>query len=66
MGSVAKSYMRKDFLSYGEILKYLVTYEETLAIYDFATDPFWTSLFMEKIFFSFLSVHDPGEKMYQR
>jgi hypothetical protein len=40
MGSVAKSYMRKGFLLYEEMLKYLVTYEEALAIYDFATDPF--------------------------
>ncbi len=42
MGSVAKSYMRKGFLIYEEMLKYLViyTYEEALVIYDFATDPF--------------------------
>jgi hypothetical protein len=40
MGSVAKSQMRKGFLIFEEMLKYLVIYDEALAIYDFATDPF--------------------------
>ncbi len=65
MGSVAKSYKRKDFLIYEEILKYLIIYEEAVShiwLFDFATDPFWTSVFMRKIFFTFLSVHDPGKK----
>jgi hypothetical protein len=42
IGSVAKSYMRKGFLKYEEMLKYLTIYEETAShiLYDFATDPF--------------------------
>jgi hypothetical protein len=39
VSSAAKSYMRKGFLIYEEMHKYLVIYEEALAIYDFATDP---------------------------
>jgi hypothetical protein len=39
MGAVTKSYMRKGFLIYEEMSKYLV-------IYDFATAPFWISLYM--------------------
>jgi hypothetical protein len=31
MGSVAKSYMRKGFLIYEEIRKYLVLYEEAVS-----------------------------------
>jgi hypothetical protein len=52
MGAVAKSYMyimRKGFLLYEEMSKYLV-------IYAFATAPFWIFLYMRKISFSFLSV----------
>ncbi len=49
---VAK-HMRKDFL----MRKYLTIYEEALVIYDFATNPFWISLYVyEEIFISFLSV----------
>jgi hypothetical protein len=42
MGSVAKSYMRKGFLIYEEMCKYLTKYEEAIiiVIYDFATAPF--------------------------
>ncbi len=41
MGAVAKSYMRKGFLIYEEMHKYLVIYEEApLIIYDFATTSF--------------------------
>jgi hypothetical protein len=40
MGAVAKSYMRKDFLIYEEMQKYLTIYERPLVIYDFANDPF--------------------------
>jgi hypothetical protein len=36
MGSGAKSYMRKGFLIYEEMRKYVTIYEE--AVYDFATD----------------------------
>jgi hypothetical protein len=32
MGAVAKSYMRKDFLIYEEIRKYLVINEEALTL----------------------------------
>jgi hypothetical protein len=45
MGSVAKSYMRKGFLIYEEMRKYLtmypIPYEEAVNhIYDFAFAPF--------------------------
>ncbi len=57
MGEVAKSYMRKGFLIYEEMRKYFVIYEEAVShIYDFSTAPFWISLYMRKILFSFLSV----------
>jgi hypothetical protein len=41
-GAVAKSYMRKGFLIYEEIRKYLAIYEEAVShtVYDFATAPF--------------------------
>ncbi len=41
MGSVAKSYMRKGFQTYGKIHKYLTIYEEAVSntVYDFATNP---------------------------
>jgi hypothetical protein len=60
MGAVAKSYMRKGFLIYEEMRKCLVIYTvqysmmRLLVIYDFATAPFWISLNMRKILFSFL------------
>jgi hypothetical protein len=54
MGAVAKSYMKKGFLKYAEIRKYLVIYEEAVTqIYDFSTTHFWISLYMRKILFSF-------------
>jgi hypothetical protein len=40
MGTVEKSYMRKGFLLYEEMRKYLTIYEEAIVIYDFAADPF--------------------------
>ncbi len=40
MGSVAKSYLRKGFLIYEEMRKYLTIYEEALVIFYFATAPF--------------------------
>ncbi len=56
MWSVAKSYMRKGFLIYEEMRKYLTIYE-TAVIYDFATDPFWNFLKYEKnLVFFFISV----------
>jgi hypothetical protein len=41
MGAVAKSYMRKGFLIYEEMLKYLVISEEAICHvqYEFATAP---------------------------
>jgi hypothetical protein len=42
--------LRKGFLIYEEIRKYLVIYEEAVGhIYDFATAPFRISLYMKKI-----------------
>ncbi len=40
-GTVAKSYMRKGFLIYEEIRKYLAIYEDwrPIVIFDFATVP---------------------------
>jgi hypothetical protein len=41
MGVVAKSFMRKGFLIYEEMRKYLTIYEEAVSnIHDFATAPF--------------------------
>jgi hypothetical protein len=41
IGSVTKSYMRKGFLIYEEMRKYLTIYERrSLVIYDFETDPY--------------------------
>jgi hypothetical protein len=42
MGATAKSYMRRGFLIYEEMQKYLTIYEEAVSHlqYDFATDPF--------------------------
>ncbi len=57
-GAVAKSYMRNGFLimytrNCANISPYM---RRPLVIYDFATAPFWISLYMRKIWFSFLSV----------
>jgi hypothetical protein len=50
-GAVAKSYMRKGFLIYEEMRKYFPYLRRPLVIYpyDFATAPFWISLYMRKI-----------------
>ncbi len=40
MRSVAKSYMRKSFLKYKEMRKYLTICEDAVSHNDFATDPF--------------------------
>ncbi len=58
-GAVAQSYMRKGLLIYEEMRKYFPIYcmSTPLVIYDFATAPFWISLYMRKIWFSFLSVN---------
>jgi hypothetical protein len=56
MRAVAKSYMRKGFLIHEEMRKYLPIMRRPLVLYDFATAPFWISLDVRKILFSFLSV----------
>ena len=55
-GAIAKSYMRKGLLIYEEMRKYFSIYEEAVVIYDYATAPSWISLYMRKIWLSFLSV----------
>ncbi len=62
MESVAKSYIRKGFIIYEEMLKYLTIYEEMLkylTIYEeavsHATDPFWFPYIWENFIF-FISV----------
>jgi hypothetical protein len=47
-GAVAKTYMRKGFLIYEEMRKYLVINKEAVSL-DFATAPFWISLYRRKI-----------------
>jgi hypothetical protein len=55
MGAVAKTYMRKGFLiQYMRKCKNIYPYmRRPLVINDFATAPFWISLYMRKILFSF-------------
>ncbi len=55
--AVAKSYLRKGFLKYEEMRKYLAICEEAVSVYYFANGAFWISLYMKKILFSFLSVN---------
>ncbi len=43
MGSGAKSYMRKGFLIFEEMRKYLVIYEEALSHIWLSTAPVWIS-----------------------
>jgi hypothetical protein len=46
------------FLIYEKMRKYFTIYEEAfIVIYDFATAPLWISLYMRKIWFSFLLVY---------
>ncbi len=49
--------MRKGFSKYEEMRKYFRFMRGPLVIYDFSTAPFWISLYMRKIWFSFLSVY---------
>ncbi len=51
-GAVAKSYMRKGFLIYEKMRKFVVMRRPLV----FATAPFWISLSMGKFFYIFLSV----------
>ncbi len=48
-----KSYMRKSFIIYEEMRKYLVLYEEAVSQHNFAPNPFRISLYMTKIFLPF-------------
>ncbi len=52
MGAVAKSYLWKGF----KYMRKCTNMRRPLVTYDFATAPFWISLHMRKILFSFLSV----------
>jgi hypothetical protein len=56
MGSGAKSYMRKGFLIYEEMHKFFPIYEEAVSHIWLCTRSLFISLYMRKIFFSFLSV----------
>jgi hypothetical protein len=60
MGTVAKSYMRKAFLIYEEMLKYLVIYEEAFSHCNRSLLDFLT--YEENIVFFFISV---GAKHYR-
>ncbi len=54
--------MKKGFLIYEEMRNYFpicLSY----CIYDFAIAPFWISLIMRKIWFSFLSVYQKDKAM---
>ncbi len=55
--AVAKSYMKKGFLIYEECANISPHMRRPLVIHDFATAPFWISLCMRKIWFSFLLVY---------
>jgi hypothetical protein len=55
-GIGCKVIYEEGFQIYEEMRKYLTIYEEAVSHIDFATDPFWISLYMRKILFSFLSV----------
>jgi hypothetical protein len=48
MGLVAKSYMRKDFLIYGEMRKYLTIYEEAVSLIPYMTLKLIPSEFSDK------------------
>ncbi len=55
-GAVAKSYMTNGLLIFGKYLRISSYIRKLFLIYDFATSPLWISLYMRKIWFSFLSV----------
>jgi hypothetical protein len=61
-GAFAKSYMTNGLLIYGEIFAHFLIYKPFL-INDFATAPLWISLYMRKIWFSFLSVWEIAQKV---
>ncbi len=55
MGAVAKSYMKKGFLKYEEMRKYLVIYEEAVSHMTLQTLPSgFRYMYMRKILFFFL------------
>ena len=63
MGSVAKSYMRKSFLIYEEMLKYLTIYEEAVSHIWICNSSLLDFLIYEEIFF-FSSVQCCGSVIY--
>ncbi len=65
--AVAKLFMKKGVLIYVEMRKYFPIYEKAVShtVYDFATAPFWISLYMRKILFSFSSVSVLRESLYE-
>ncbi len=56
MGAVAKSYMRKGFLIYVEMRKYLVIYEEAVSHIRLFNRSLPDFLIYEGFFFFFISV----------
>ncbi len=65
MGVVAKSYMRKDFLKYEEMRKYLVIYEEAVSHIWLCNCSLLDFLIYEENFvFFFISVTYPGGLTY--
>ncbi len=56
-GASAKSYMRKGFLIYEEIRKYLFIDEEAVGYMTFAPDPVRISLYRRKFPFFFISAY---------
>jgi len=57
-GGAAKTYMTNGLFTHGEIFAYLlINFRKPLLIYDFANAPLWISLYVRKIWFSFLSVY---------
>jgi hypothetical protein len=64
MGTVAKSYMRKSFLIYENMRKYLLIYEEAVShlcnrsLLDFL-------IYEENLFFFFVSVLSHSRKYYE-
>ncbi len=50
--------MTNRLIIYGELFaRFLIYIKKAFLIYDFATAPLWSSLYMIKIWFSFLSVY---------
>ncbi len=61
MGAVAKSYMRKGFLIFEEMRKYLVLYEEAVSHIWLCNRSLLDFLIFEEIFFFFISAAKAGK-----